>query len=179
MFQIANRRFVVPIIIAVSLLIFGAFIKIMHWPFALWFFIIGSTSLIIFYLLRFLSKPEKFFLDYVKLALVISYVARVIFYIFHIPGKTNVSIIFLIIVGLYAVLTGIPYITDLEVIKSAIKSKNYPILIKTFFAVLGTFSIVAGSVFKVMHWPGSDLMLIGGLIVIAIWAMVDLLFAKE
>jgi hypothetical protein len=179
MLQTSNRKFLVPISVSVFVIILGAILKIMHWPFDGETFIIGSASLSFFYLLRFLSKPQKCFLDFVKLGLVISYALRMNFYIFHLPGKTTVAIIFLIFLGLFVVFAGVPYLTDLEAAKKAIKSNNYPLVIKTVILILGAFSIVTGAVFKIMHWPGAGPLLVVGLVIVAVWAIFDLLIAKE
>lgn len=173
-------KFSIPISIGVAILIIGIVLKIMHWPFSEWFLLIGSGGLTFFYLLRFLSKPQKVFLDYVKLSLVIAFSIRALVILFHLPGKIIVSIIFLVLLALFVVIGGMPFlIGDGEDSKTAFESKNYAALIKVGLVVMGATSIVLGAIFKVMHWPGAGPLLVVGLVITATWAIVDLLFTKK
>ncbi len=173
-------KFSTPISIAVAILVIGIVLKIMHWPFSEWFLLIGSGGLAFFYLLRFLSKPQKVFLDYVKLSLVIAFSIRAVVVLFHLPGKIIVSIIFLALLGLFVIMGGMPYlIGEGEDSKTAFESKNYAVLIKSGLVIVGATSIVLGAIFKIMHWPGAGPLLVVGLVITAAWAIVDLLFTKK
>jgi uncharacterized membrane protein len=175
----STLKYKAPLSISISVLIIGILFKIMHWPFSDSMLLISITAISFFYILRFFSKINLKFLDYVKLILVLSFSARFIFYVFHLPGKLIPAVIFLCAAGLFTVTIGAPFLIDPEERKAAIENKDYLRLIKNGLVLIGAISIVAGSLFKVMHWQGANVMLILGLIIMAAWAITDLLFTKD
>ncbi|WP_371286029.1 GldL-related protein [Winogradskyella forsetii] len=50
-----------PLCIAIIVLIFGMLFKVMHWPFASILMLIGGISIGSLYVIRFISKKNKFY----------------------------------------------------------------------------------------------------------------------
>jgi hypothetical protein len=67
----AAKRFLVPIVVSINLIVVGDLCTRMHWPFASLELLLGYLGLFIFYFIRFLKKPEKNIIDDLKLVVVI------------------------------------------------------------------------------------------------------------
>ncbi|MFT5822984.1 MAG: hypothetical protein ACI8ZM_004241 [Crocinitomix sp.] len=169
-----------PVFIAIAVLIVGILFKIMHWPYANWLLNIGACAVSFFYFLRFLAKPEKVKLDYAKLAVVISFFIRFIVYIFHFPGRVVTSAIFLISLGVFVSLSiGLPFFQNKTNEDGSTQTQSNADITKNVIVIIGIFAVVIGSISKIMHWPGANISLVIGLIIIAAWAILDLLLSKD
>ena len=72
-----RKKFFYPISLAVVLFFFGYLFKIMHWPGA-GLLIVGScTAIVVFYVLRYLAKHGRIWLDHVKLISIIVFCVSV------------------------------------------------------------------------------------------------------
>jgi len=158
-----------PLRLSIIILIFGALFKIMHWPFANNLMLIGAVLLAILYTIRFISKPKKFLLDYVKLALVLVWVFNYLvgaFHIFYVPYFFQILLFILFIY--WFIVEGPAYIKNRKFTKNRFLKVCYKILI-----ALTAFMVFFGLLFKVQHWPYGSILFVLGILSLNILLFLD------
>jgi len=155
-----------PIRISLAVFILGLLFKIMHWPYSWLIITVSCASVMIFYSLRFLNKNTKEILDYTKLILVFSWGLNAVFAINHLPYKIIFNVAFLISFLLWLLLGGYQDYYGKK------KSRGSSFFGGAFMSVsMGL--VIVGALLKIMHWAGSGMFLIAGLIMAAIWFFLD------
>ncbi|NOQ72204.1 MAG: hypothetical protein GQ574_09400 [Crocinitomix sp.] len=99
-----------------------------------------------------------------------------VFRIMHWPGAGLLLSLGLAITAAWVIIV---FFLDKTKEDGSAQPKSLTNKIKNILVVIGGFAIVGGSISKVMHWPGANISLIIGLIIIAVWAIVDLLLTKD
>lgn len=159
-----------PIRISIAVLLMGMLARIFHWPYASVIVITGFSAICLLYSIRFWKKTDKLFLDFVKLTLVIFWSLNGICRMLDLPY----TLLFQIITGAsfitWFVLEGTAYFMDEDR-----RAKNSTLQIWwNVSMILGTLSIIAGSLMKVLHWEYANILLFLGIIMVALYILKDL-----
>lgn len=168
-----NKKYNIPLVIGILLIITGRLFKIQHWPFGLELSLFGTTIILLFYSLRFLSKKGKQTIDITAYVFVISYCIHIILRLFKMPfARESAFILFTI---------GVVYLVQ-YVIKSLRKGgqnkTTEPILNKTIF-VLAAVCIALGLFMKLQHLPGSTVFNIVGFTLAGLWFVSQIRFGRK
>ena len=164
-----------PLRLALIILLYGGLFKVMHWPYAQTLMLIGSTSIVVLYSIRFIYKKEKVRLDYVKLGLVLLWTTNYYLKAFHI---LNVPYIFeIVLLALFIWWfseEGLTYF-------SRRKLKGKQLLKAMYYLFLGTSiaCIVLGITFKIQHWPFGNILFTFGVLLSSIMLIVDYFVIKK
>jgi len=164
-----------PLRISVALLLFGMMARIMEWPFAAQVVIAGFFAIGILYSIRFWKKQTKLFIDYVKLVLIVFWTANGLFRMMDF----EYTLVFQVITGVafvtWFIMEGTAYFMDEDR-----RSKNSPLQIWWNIAmVMGTLSIIAGSLMKILQWEYASPLLSLGIIVVAMYILKDVFSTPE
>ncbi len=153
-----------PLRIAISVLLLGMLSRILHWPYATAIIVSAFVTIGLLYPFRFWKKPEKHFLDYTKLILVVFWATNGIFRALDFTYSLFFQIIIAISFLIWIILEGTAYFLDEDR-----KAKNSKMQVLWNFAmVIGTFAIIAGSLLNILGWEFAiPLMVIGILIIVA------------
>ena len=159
-----------PLRISVALLLLGMIARIMEWPYAAQVVIAGLFAIGILYSIRFWNKEPKLFIDYVKLVLIVFWTANGLFRMMNF----EYTLVFQIITGAafvtWFIMEGTAYFMDEDR-----RAKNTSLQIWWNVAmVLGTLSIIAGSLMKVLQWEYATPLLVLGIAVVALYIVKDL-----
>jgi GldL N-terminal domain len=146
--------------LSISLLIIAILFKLMHWQYSKILFSISIFSIIIFYPIRFYLKKDKIILDYAKLLLVLFGVTNFYLKVMHFPNHN------IIVYGtpLFFYLWLLLEIFANNKNEESSSNSVLPFGVNIFLGLL----IVFGTIFKIMHWPYSQHMLISGFILLAL-----------
>lgn len=149
----------------------GMLFKIMHWPMAKEMLIIGSVSVVLSYLCRFLFKQTKQLTDYLKLALVMLYVVSVVLRWFRLNGQDVVaSLLWVVIIALYVYSVYLFY------------KHNQPvnvfncITINIFF--LPSLIALQGLLLKLIHLPYAKAQLYSGAVLFVLAFVADFIIKQ-
>lgn len=158
-----------PLRVSLVILLLGTVAKITEQPFASELMLIGFSAIGLLYIFRFLKKPEKKFLDYTKLVLVIFWTANGIFKVMALPF----TLFFQIIIGLSFIIwffmEGTAYFLDED--KRAKNSTSQIIWNCTLF--LGALAIIAGGLLILIDFDYAIHILSLGITLIAAYILKD------
>ena len=147
----------------------------MHWPYATSLMLIGSVLLATLYIIRFLLKPLKVLLDYVKLGLIVFWVSGYLLKAFHL---ISFSYVFEIITfGLFIwwfIQEGIYVFTKRKLKDNLALKFVYYTLISITSALL-----LFGILFKIQHWPYGSLMFTLGIFLLTMMLIIDYFAIKK
>ena len=171
----AKKILKAPLRISVVFLLFGVIGRVMEWPYAAKVVITSFITIGLLYTIRFFKKESKLFIDYVKLVLIVFSTVNGLFEMMSFPY----TIFFQIIIGAtfvtWFVMEGTAYFMDDER-----RAKNTPLQIWWNIAmVMGTLSIIVGSLMKVLQWEYATPLLFMGILVVALYIVKDLFKATE
>ena len=166
---IQSKTFGLLLRVCISVLLLGALFKIMHWPYASIVMLLSISGILILYPLRFCFITEKSTMDYVKLALVVlwclNYLTKV-FHLYQLPLFFNIVLLLLFI--WWFINEGFSGLN-----LGNIKIKG---VLKLFYIAIVIFAfgcIVLGAVFKIQHWPYSNLLFVIGVTLTSILVTLD------
>ncbi|QCX00088.1 hypothetical protein FGM00_08215 [Aggregatimonas sangjinii] len=164
-----------PLRISVALLLLGMMARIMEWPFAAQVVIAGFFAIGILYSIRFWNKQPKLFIDYVKLVLIVFWTANGLFRMMNF----EYTLVFQIITGAafvtWFIMEGTAYFMDDDR-----RAKNSTLQIWWNIAmVMGTLSIIGGSLMTILQWEYATPLLVMGIIVVALYILKDLFSTSE
>ncbi|MDC0008361.1 hypothetical protein OAE12_01495 [bacterium] len=164
-----------PLRISVAFLLLGIIGRLMEWPYAAQIVITSFVTIGILYSFRFWKKQPKHFIDYVKLVLIVFSTADGLFEMMNF----SYTIVFQVIIGAtfvtWFVMEGTAYFMDDD--RSA---KNSPLQIWWNIAmVMGTLSIITGSLMKILRWEYATPLLFMGILVVALYILKDVFKTSE
>lgn len=158
-----------PLRISLAVLLSGLLAKMLEWPYASKILLVAFAALGVLYSIRFFSKTEKGFIDYIKLVLVSFWSLYGVFTILNFPYTlfflTMTSIAFV----LWFVMEGTAYFLDQD---RRAKNSLYQILWNCAL-VLGTLGVISGSLLKILHWDYALHILSLGITLIAAYILKD------
>jgi len=159
----------IPLRISLAILLSGIMGKMFEWPYTTKILLTGFAVLGILYVVRFVAKGEKRFLDYIKLVLVSFWSLYGVFTVMKFPYTlfflTMTSIAFV----LWFIMEGTAYFLDED---RRAKNSLYHILWNCAL-VLGTLGVIAGSLLKILNWDYSLHLLSLGITMLAAYILKD------
>ncbi|TMM57117.1 hypothetical protein FEE95_11540 [Maribacter algarum] len=159
----------IPLRISLAILLSGIMGKLFEWPYTSKILLSGFATLGILYTIRFFVKSEKHFLDYIKLVLVSFWSLYGVFTVLKFPYTlfflTMTSIAFV----LWFIMEGTAYFLDED---RRAQNTLYHILWNCAL-VLGTLSVISGSLLKILNWDYSLHLLSLGITMIAAYILKD------
>ena len=160
--------------IGIALLIVGALFKILHWEGALPLLIIGPILIISSEIYTLLKNINRSFQNYTHTIFISLFFSYFVAHFLHYQYAYG-----------FLILGAIVYIINL--IYSSFLKKNQPeeggeksnekIGFMAIIQFVYTFLIIIGALFKIMHWPGANILLISGLVISFIYYL--LMFVKN
>ena len=169
---LSPKRLTLPLRVALAAVVAGLLFKVQHWPMTMELVLAGAAAIVLLYPFRYAAKPEKAFLDHVKLGLALLWPASVVFLQMHWPYAK--------IIGLSASAFGLVWI-----IRSGIaefwtdERRSTPSGWSVALFALGLVLASVGTVFRIQHWPFASALLIAGLACCGAWAVVEFLLPKK
>ena len=137
-----------PLRISLAILLSGILAKMFEWPYAKDIILYGFAIVGILYVIRFLKKPQKQFVDYTKLALVSFWAIYGVLTILNFPYTLFFLILMAITFVFWFVMEGTAYFLDDD---RRSKNSTYQIM-WNFALVLGTIGVISGSLLRILHW---------------------------
>lgn len=158
--MVRNKKFSIPLAIAVLILLASFFVKVQHWSIGAMMEKVSLTAIGLIYMLRFYKKKNKNILDIIKLVLISSYALVSILMSFQFDG--------LYYLQRFVMLVAIAW-TILEIVGFAKNKYN------KLNAVLyvGTVILMIEIAFRIMRWPGSSILHILSLTLIITGLFID------
>lgn len=164
-----------PLRIAISVLLLGMISRILHGPYATEIIISAFVVVGILYPFRFWKKPEKHFLDYTKLILVVFWATNGIFRALDFKYSLFFQIIIAISFLIWIILEGTAYFLDEDR-----KVKNTKIQVLWNCAmVLGTFAIITGSLLNLLNWKFAIPLIVVGILIIVAYILKDVFITNK
>lgn len=165
----------VPIRLATILILYSMLFQFMHWPYGIDLMLYSSIVLAVFYTIRFLYKHNKSHLDYVKLAIVVTWFLRVFIGTFISPRYSFVFDVILIGLGIWWFTEeGVNFYTHRK-----FRFGNTFKLIYYMLFALSFLICVVGMLVRIMHWPYGALIFTSGVMLISIFLLLDLFLIKR
>ncbi len=166
------KRLTVPLRMAIAVLVLGMVFKVQHWPLAMVLVITGAAAIVLLYPFRYAAKPEKGFLDHVKLGLAITWPSSMVMQLMHWPYAD--------VLGLLASAFGLVWITQAGIAEFwTDEQRRTPSAGSVALFTTGLVLVVVGTVFRIQHWPFATLLLIAGLACCGVWAVVEFLLPRK
>jgi hypothetical protein len=165
------------IFVSIAIMLIGMTLKIMHFPYAVQIMVGAFVAIAALYLVRFLGKKTKKFLDIVKLVLVTFWTLHGVLIILHLPYRFPVQIAAWIAVITWFFLEGVSYVDKNKDDEAKESSKSLPI--SKIINVIGGVAIgvtFMGVLFKLQHWPFATIFIVGGLALGSIWVIKEMFF---
>lgn len=165
-----NRILYATLRLSIAFYIIGLLFKIMHWPNGGSLLLVSTIAIILAYPFRFMHKKEKSELDYIKLGLVLFWGIHSILYNYHLPGQRFFQYGTIVLFVAWLIMGG-----PTNFVQAGNNEKPRKLLYLSLF-LLGAcmVSTAIGSLFKIMHWPYADVLLILGLSGTALWFLIFL-----
>ncbi len=164
-----TKKLTLPLRISLMILVLGTLFKVMHWPYGQALISLSSALIMVLYGFRFYFKKDKTMLDYLKLAMVLLWTLSNLiksFHLFTIPYVFEILILVLIIWWLIAEGFALLFNRRLK--------KNKGIKISYYVWLFTTISLIAfGVVFKIQHWPFSNIMFTFGMLFLCVFLLLD------
>ncbi|MCA0430688.1 MAG: hypothetical protein LCH32_09325 [Bacteroidetes bacterium] len=181
MLKILGKIFIILGVIIITSILFTAIAYNYEGKFLTW--LIGSSSLIALFLgisFLHLNKPLVNRKKFVKIAITIAIIFLGITYLFkflHLPGT---SILFILSFA-FVTFSILPVFTKNKIEKwNQYASKRWHSYLLSFGDLISAGALILGYLFKKMHWPGANIMLDTGLLLLAICLILwNRLFSKE
>ncbi len=166
------KRLTAPLRVAIAVLVLGIVFKLQHWPMAMVPVIVGAMAIVLLYPFRYAAKPQKAFLDHVKLGLAITWPSSMVLQLMHWPYAD--------VLGLLASAFGLVWITQAGVAEFwNDEARRTPGRTSIALFTLGLALVIAGTLFRIQHWPFATLLLIAGLVCCGAWAVVEFLLPRK
>lgn len=164
-----------PLRIAISVLLMGMLSRILHWPFATEIIVSAFVAIGLLYPFRFWKKPEKHFLDYTKLILVVFWASNGIFRALEFTYSLFFQIIIAISFLIWIILEGTAYFLDEDR-----KAKNTKVHVLWNCAmVIGTFAIIIGSLLNILGWQFAIPLMVLGIVIIVAFILKDVFTSNK
>lgn len=164
-----------PLRLSLVVLLLGMLAKILEWPWATEIVLIAFVAIGNLYFVRFLKKPSKRFLDYVKMTLVFFWTANGVLK----SLDFTYTMLFQIIIGasfiIWFILEGTAYFLDDDKTKENSNNK----LIWNFAMVAGTLAIIIGSLLKILNWEYATYLLVLGIAIVSGYILKDVFTADH
>lgn len=145
--------------------------RISHWPYASEIILAAFATTGILYIVRFWKKPEKQFLDYIKLILVVFWASNGVLRALSFPYTLFFQIVIAITFLTWFIMEGTAYFLDED---RKVKN-NKAQVIWNFAMVIGALAIIAGSLLNVLNWEFAIPLLVVGIAIIAAYILKDLI----
>ncbi len=161
-----------PIRFTFIIVVIGYLMRIQKWPGSFIIICIGLALTAVLYFIRFVKKPEKRSLDYIKLIVAIMACLTIMLLVFNLPyGKIALFVLFL---------SSVTWLI-IEIIDRHEKGMNESNLlgISSPLGIIAFILTILGFVFKIMFWPLADLLLFTGLGITVLWYIFDLFFLNH
>jgi len=144
--------------------------RVLNWPYAAEIILVAFAITGLLYAARFWKKPEKRFLDYIKLILVVFWASNGVLRALNFPYTLFFQVVIAITFLTWFVMEGTAYFLDEDR-----KVKNSGVqVIWNFAMVIGTLAIVAGSLLNILNWQFAIPLLVIGISIIAAYVLKDL-----
>ena len=153
----------------IVLYILGAFLKILHIPWADYVILLSAALLGAYYAFRFVTKDSQKSIDIIKLIMILSWSLATLFRILQMPYADVFTVLFVLCLITWFLLEGRMIFGDFYFKKPA---KNRYSRLAFILAVI---TAIIGVVLKILHSPGADLLLIAGMLFFMIWLILVLL----
>ncbi|MDT7830484.1 hypothetical protein RQM65_17580 [Pricia sp. S334] len=164
-----------PLRIAISVLLLGMLSRILQWPFAASITVSAFMAIGLLYPFRFWKKPEKHFLDYTKLILVLFWSTNGVFRALEFTYSLFFQIIIAITFLIWIIFEGTAYFLDEDR-----KTKNTRIqLLWNFSMVIGTLAIIAGSLLNLLGWRFAIPLMVLGILIVVAFILKDVFTSKK
>ncbi len=164
-----------PLRVAISVLLLGMLLRILHWSYATETIVAAFVSIGLLYPFRFWKKPDKHFLDYTKLILVVFWATNGIFRALDFTYTLFFQIIIAISFMIWIILEGTAYFLDEDR-----KAKNSKLrMLWNFAMVIGTFAIIAGSLLNILGWQFAIPLMVFGILIIVAFILKDVFASKK
>ncbi|MBL8002074.1 MAG: hypothetical protein JNL05_08950 [Flavobacteriales bacterium] len=165
---VAPKRFTTPLRAAIGTVLMGVLFKLQHWPGAAALMQTGVLGIVVLYPLRYAAKRPKAFLDHVKLGLALTWPTSWLMQVQHWPYAQPL--------GLAAAAFGLVWITQAGVAEFwNDKERRSPGWSSIVLFTLGLVLVIAGTLFRIQHWPYATVLLLAGLACCGLWAVVEFL----
>lgn len=142
--------------ISIAVIILGILFKILHYSFAVFFFLTGALGIIIFYSLRFALKRPKKLLDYSKLFLVTTFIIQYVLRVFH----RSFGGIFSLLAQIALVIFMVLLVRDVFFVKDQSEkfdhetnpNKSFKKGLNYLLYAIAAIGIIVGASVKILHW---------------------------
>ncbi len=166
---LAKKILRTPLRIFIAIFLAGMLVRVLDWSYADQVLLLSFFGIGILYPFRFWRKPEKRFVDYVKLVLIVFWTANGIFRILDFPY----TLIFQIVIGIsfltWFFLEGTAYFLDED--RRARNTTTQ--IIWNCAMVAGTLAIIAGSLLNILQWRFAIPLLVVGILIVAAYILKD------
>lgn len=163
-----------PIRITIATLLVGMLSRVLNWPYAFEIIFVSFFSLAVLYSFRFYKKENKQTVDYVKIALVLSWTTNGIMKVLDFPYTLFFQIVTGITFVTWFIMEGTAYFMDEDR-----KGKNSITQILWNIAmVIGTLAIIAGSLLNVLDWEYAIPLLSLGIMIIMSYILKDIFMTQ-
>lgn len=153
-----------PLRIFIAVLLLGMIFKIAEWTYATEIILSAFFAIGLLYPIRFLKKPDRQFLDYIKLILVVFWSVNGIFRALDFAYTSFFQVVIAISFIIWIVLEGTAYFLDED---RKVKNSRSQVL-WNFAMVIGTLAIITGSLLNILGWSFAiPLIVFGGAIIVA------------
>ncbi len=158
-----------PLRISLAILLSGILAKMFEWPYAKEIILYSFSVIGVLYVVRFLKKPQKQFVDYTKLVLVTFWSIYGVLTILDFSYTLFFLIIMAITFVMWFVMEGTAYFLDED---RRSKNSSYQIL-WNFALVLGTLGVISGSLLRILNWDYSVHLLSLGITIVVAYILKD------
>ena len=138
-------------------MLFGA----IHWPYRTDLLLLSCAIFMAAYTAHIIIRPNKITRDYYKFGAAMCWVLNLVFKSLHFPGASIFGYLFLAFLGFMIMAPK----------RAATQKKSRLRTFKNVLVIIGVASILCGSAFKIMHWPGASLALISGYLLLIFWLL--------
>ncbi|MGB5555434.1 MAG: hypothetical protein WBM83_12300 [Flavobacteriaceae bacterium] len=159
-----------PLRIALALLLVGMSAKILQWPFAKEIMLLSFAAIGVLYSIRFFKKSQKHYIDYVKLILVLFWTTNGLLKLMSFPYTLFFQIVTAITFVIWFIMEGTAYFLDDD--RRTKNSLSH--IIWNFVLVIGTLSIICGSLLKLFYLEFSLHLLSLGITLVAAYILKDI-----
>lgn len=165
----------IPLRVSMTLLLLGMLAQILDWPHANEMLLLCFITVGVLYAIRFWKKSKKKFIDHVKVTLVVFWsingISSILGFQYTLFFQVVIGITFLI----WFVLDGTAYFLDEDR-----KSKNsLPQILWNIAMVVGTLSIIMGSLLNMLNWQFSLPLLVFGILTVAVYILKDVFIVPK
>jgi hypothetical protein len=166
------KRFTFILRAALVCVVLGAVFGFLRWTGDLVLYLIGVVTILVLYPFRYAAKRPKVFLDHVKLLLAESWAVVQVLTLLHWPYAFEVSILTTVCFLIWLFKAGISeFWTD--------KRTSPPSPISRTLYTAAFCLVIAGTLFRIQHWPYANVMLLAGLLCCAAWFLVEFLLPRR